>query len=469
MDERVKFTAGRIAKLKCKAGKQQTIYWDSEATGLGLRITVAGAKSYIFETRLHGKTVRVTIGDVRDWPIDGSAEVSKTARFEARRLKNMTDQGIDPRKQAAQQRATAKAEDAEVDRQAVTLAEAWATYIEARKHKWGAHHLEDHERSADPGGRKALRGKGITSPGPLAALMPLKMAQIDANRIKAWLSKEAAQRPTRAGLAFRLFRAFLNWCESVPAYRGIVPADAASNRIAKDLLPKKSAKDDCLQREQLQAWFAAVSRITNPTIAAYLQILLLTGTRRESLAALKWEDIDFRWNSLTVRDKDESKGGEDGTRAIPLTPYVATLLSNLKRINETPPPQHRILHGKKIENDLYNWQPSPWAFTSKTAASGRLTDPTQAHYRACAAAAIEGLTLHGLRRSFATLSEWIECPTGVVAQIMGHKPSATAERHYKRRPIDLLRMWHTKIEVWILEQAGIVVEVKAERKPRSKM
>ena len=49
----------------------------------------------------------------------------------------------------------------------------------------------------------------------------------------------------------------------------------------------------------------------------------------------------------------------------------------------------------------------------------------------------------------------LEVPAGVVAQIMGHKPSATAEKHYRVRPLDLLRMWHTKIEAWILEQAGI--------------
>jgi intergrase/recombinase len=44
---------------------------------------------------------------------------------------------------------------------------------------------------------------------------------------------------------------------------------------------------------------------------------------------------------------------------------------------------------------------------------------------------------------------------GVVAQIMGHKPSAIAEKHYIRRPLDLLRMWHVKIESWVLKQAGI--------------
>ena len=73
------------------------------------------------------------------------------------------------------------------------------------------------------------------------------------------------------------------------------------------------------------------------------------------------------------------------------------------------------------------------------------------------------LTLHGLRRSFGTLSEWVECPVGVVAQIQGHKPSATAEKHYRRRPLDLLRMWHVKIEGWILEQAGI--EQPGEEQP----
>ena len=43
---------------------------------------------------------------------------------------------------------------------------------------------------------------------------------------------------------------------------------------------------------------------------------------------------------------------------------------------------------------------------------------------------------------------------------MGHKPSATAEKHYKVRPLDLLRMWHARIEVWTLEQAGIKFKPK---------
>ena len=74
-----------------------------------------------------------------------------------------------------------------------------------------------------------------------------------------------------------------------------------------------------------------------------------------------------------------------------------------------------------------------------------------------AANAIAGvdITFHDLRRSFASLSEWIEMPAGIAAQIQGHKPSGVREKNYIRRPLDLLRMWHVKIEAWMLEQAGI--------------
>ena len=99
-------------------------------------------------------------------------------------------------------------------------------------------------------------------------------------------------------------------------------------RQARDELPKKIAKDDCLQREQLLAWFAAVRQIQNPVIAAYLQTALLTGARREEVAGIRWEDLDFRWKALTIKDK------VDGERTIPLTPYVASLLSALPRRNE---------------------------------------------------------------------------------------------------------------------------------------
>ena len=156
--------------------------------------------------------------------------------------------------------------------------------------------------------------------------------------------------------------------------------------------------------------------------------------------------MDFQWSSLTIRDKVE------GERTIPLTPYLSGLLKDLQRRNNTPPTVRRL---RTLQEQEKEWKPSPWVFSSQTSATGRLEEPSIAHRKAIAAAGLPPVSLHGLRRSFGTLSEWVEVPTGVVAQIMGHKPSATAEKHYRERPLDLLRMWHTRIEAWILEQAGI--------------
>jgi integrase len=447
--EKANFTAGRVSGFKCKRGKQQTIYWDDKAPGLGLRITAAGSKSYIFETRLHSKTLRLTIGDVRTWSVSN-------AQSEATELKALTDKGIDPRQIKMDRAATAEAKRKEVSRREITVKDAWNAYIKARRHKWSARHLADHQNLAHLGGDKVMRRKRLSEAAALAPLMPLKLSDIDGERVKAWLRDQSALRPTQAALAFRLLRAFLNWCSDTPEYIGIAGDNPCQARVAKSILPKKKAKTDALQREQLSTWFEAVRRINNPVIATYLQTLLLIGSRREELAALKWADVDFRWKSITIHDKVE------GERVIPLTPYVEELLKGLKRRNDTPPPRSRILRGKRVENDLQNWKPSTWVFSSGTAESGRLQEPSIQHRKVCAIAGIEGLTLHGLRRSFSTLSEWVECPVGVVAQIMGHKPSATAEKHYKVRPLDLLRMWHTKIEAWVLQQAGI--EFKQESK-----
>ena len=453
---RVKLTAGRVRDFSCETGKTQSFLWDTDAPGLAIRATANGAKSYVFQGKLNAASIRVTIGDVKSWDIETGDHDRPGAREQARKLQTLIDQGIDPRQAKAEQLAGVEAKRVEADRQDLTVAELWKIYVEARRHKWSARHQLDHDNIANIGGMAVKRGKKgqKKEPGSLAALLPLPLSGITKERVKAWLRDETARRPTQAALAFRLLRAFLNWCNDTPAYAGLAGADACSARMSKENLAKQKPKTDCLQREQLKAWFAAVRKIKNPTIANYLQSLLLTGARREELAWMKWTDVDFKWNSLTIHDKVE------GERVIPLTPHVHSLLAELHTINNTPPKMKKI-RGK--EEPQPKWKPSEWVFSSKAAASGRLQEPSIQHRKACAAAGIEGMTLHGLRRSFGTLAEWVECPTGVAAQIMGHKPSATAEKHYRQRPLDLLRAWHTKIEAWILAEAGI--KFSADEKP----
>lgn len=416
--KRENFTVERVAGFKCESSKQQTLYWDGKAPGLGLRVTANGAKSFIFESRLHGKTLRVTIGDIRTWTIG-------KAQAEATRLKSLTDQGIDPRQQEADKRAAREDAETEARRKELTFADVWPEYLKARRSKWSEGHYEDHIALSSTGGEKKKRGKGETAPGPLAALRAILLTDLSADTIAQWLEKEVATRPTAAALSYRLLRAFIRWAEDSTDYKGLIPNEVYNARKVRDALPKSQTKEgDSLQREQLAAWFHAVRKIANPVASAYLQALLLTGARREEMASLRWEDVDFQWRSLTIRDK------VDGIRVIPLPPYLASILSALPRRSE-------------------------WVFSSPSAKAGKIAEPRYAHSAAILGAGLPHISIHGLRRSFGTLCEWVEMPSGIAAQIMGHKPSALAEKHYRRRPLDLLRMWHDKIEAWMLQQAKI--------------
>lgn len=418
--EKVKLTAGRIAGFECPKDKLQAFLWSNDPLGLAVRAYPSGAKAFIFQAKVKGQTMRLTIGDVKAWGI-------AKAEAEARRLQTVIDTGNDPRQVIAEQEA-AKVEQASAQvmqktRETVTVGKVWPEYIEARKPLWSAIHLHDHETVMQAGGDKRMRSKKLTEAGPLASLASIRLVDLTPERVTEWAKDEATKRPTRARLALRLLRAFLFWCARHPTYKAIITSNAAQSKDARESLGKAKAKHDVLQKEQLPEWFKAVKQIGNPVISAYLQALLLTGARRNELAALKWADVDFQWNSLTMHDKVE------GLRVIPLTPYVAQLLAGLPRRNE-------------------------FVFSSPTAAKGCIHDPSIAHRKACAVAGLD-MTLHGLRRSFATLCEWTETPAGIAAQIQGHAPQGVREKNYIRRPLDLLRMWHVKIEAWILEQAGI--------------
>lgn len=404
-------------------------------------MTAGGAKAYIFQGKLKREVIRITIGDPGTWPLEAPTDgkgkpTGRGARQEARRLKTMIDDGQDPRQvkadglEAEQVARDAKQAEAQAQllhdrRESVTLGMVWPLYVELRRKRWSEWHIRDHENVVRVGGVQKVRGKGLTEPGPLASMLDVRLSDLTGKRIGVWLAAEVEIRPTQAALAFRLLSVFINWCDSQDEYAGLVPAGACKAQQVRDEIPSKNAKEgDSLQREQLAPWFGAVREMGNPVQSAYLQALLLTGARRRELGALRWEDVDFQWLSMTIRDKVE------GERTIPLCPYVAHLIAALPRRNE-------------------------WVFSSPTSASGQLAEPTPGHKRALIAAGLPDLTLHGLRRSFGSLAEWTETPAGVVAQIMGHKPSAIAEKHYRRRPLDLLRMWHVKIEAWMLEQAGV--------------
>ena len=413
---RINFTSQRISAYQCEDGKDQSFLWDTISPCLALRATRNGSKAYVFQARLHGKDMRKAIGSPPEWTIP-------LARAKANEWKVLVDQGIDPREIAAASKAKSTAKALEKSSRKHTAREAWDAYMKAPHPKWGEAHRREHLTSSQEGGTVPKIGKGLTRPAPLASLLALPLHEITSDVVAEWLRKEIPVRASFAQNCLRKFRAFINWCATQPAYKTAVHADCCTATAVRDITPPNKTKpNDCLQKEQLSLWFAHIRRIPNPVFSTFYQALLLTGARRGEMQILKWEDVDFQWQNMTIRDKVE------GERTIPLTPHLTTLFQSLPRIND-------------------------YVFSSASSKEGFIIGMTKPHLTAVKNAGLPHISIHGLRRSFATLSGWLRIPAGVVAQIMGHKPSAIAEKHYIQRPVGMLREDHTAIETFILAQA----------------
>jgi integrase len=430
MGEKVNITAGRVAEFQCRPGKAQDFLRDVKSPWLAVRVTAGGSKSFVFESKLNGTSIREVIGSTNAWTIEA-------ARQAANEKKTLVDRGLDPRElrkeaiTAGQAKLAAeKAKVAEQQQRSIRVVDVWPQYLNEgkprRKEAWKPRYLADLRKAVAAGGEPKRRGGGVTKPGPLFSLMDKRLMDIDQDMMRDWFTLERQRGPTQAARALAMFAGFLSWCSTKRQYRGLVHADAAQASKLQDILPAKTFRTDALEVSQLPAWFAAVQQLPNKTAATYLIALVLTGARREEMAALKWgPNVDFRWDRLTLADKVGS------TRTIPLTPFLKRLFERLQ-----------VVEG------------NPFVFATPGTQDRRLTEPRSAHSTVLKASGIGHCTIHGLRRTFALLAETAGAPAGAIAQVMGHRPSAVSEK-YKPRPIDMLRLHLVKVESFILETSGV--------------
>ncbi|MCC7545665.1 MAG: integrase family protein [Aquabacterium sp.] len=418
-------TAGLIERLACPQGKTQAFLRDAISPGLRVRVTTAGAKSFVFEAKLNRQTIRRTIGDVRAWTI-------KAAREESNRLRVELDRGEDPRELEKAKAAEKAKQKAIQTAQALTVGDLWPEYLETGKPKrrdaWKPRYLEDLKRMSSAGGQPKKRGKGETRPGPIYPLLSLALIDISEDTLKEWQDREAKTSKHQAARALMMFRGFLRWCATKPKYRELVDKDAGRAPALLEALPSLKRRTDVLETAQMRGWWAGTEQLNTRTACVYLRALLLTGARREEVATLTWDNVDFQWRNLTLADKMHP------SRTVPLTPYLAQLLATLPRTNK-------------------------FVFAGKSK-SGHIVDVRASHSKVLTSAGIKHLTFHGLRRANKQRGRAV-VPHGAVDQMQGHSPSGTADG-YAILPIDDLRPYAEQIEAHILKLAGVQFDPQVE-------
>lgn len=376
-------------EAKPDANGKTVFHFDDQIKGFGVRVT-AGSKTFILDRKLHGKTIRVSIGGFPDWSV-------QQARDRAKELAVEMDKGNDIRQQAKQK----------ADR-GVTLRVVFERFLSERQLK--PRSQADYQRYLNH---------------YLADWMDRPASKIDATMIMTRYKKIAGSSSgqAQASSVMRALRSVLNF--AIASYgKEIIAENPVISLTAKRAWLRDKAKTDHLRAHEVKPFVVAVRALSNPVMAGYLEFILLSGARRSEAALLKWRDIDHKARTLLFRD---TKNHTD--RVIPITPHINTLLGSMKA-----------------------WKIGEYVFCSldKNGNGTHIKEPRKAMANANRAAA-SAVTVHGLRRTFSTFLEALDCPAYPLKSLLGHSlKSDVTSAHYTQISVERLRPWAEKYETFIL-------------------
>ena len=266
---------------------------DAIVPGLRFRITDRDKRSWSLIYRIAGASrlqQRVTLGN---WPAVGVAEARKRAKdalFEA-----MT--GNDPA--AEKKKEAERAPDVFED----VAAEFVLRFLKPRQKRWQATEAIIKNKLISRWRGRPIRQ--ITKPDVLKLLD----REMDAGRQR--MANQSHQ------LAGQLFRWALR--------RGYVDQDptAGVDKPAKD-----RSRDRVLSDEELAEVWQAASQLGYP-FGPFVQLLILTGQRRNEVAGLLWAEIDFD-KQLWSLPADRTKNGRP--HDIPLSALAMAMLEKMPRL-----------------------------------------------------------------------------------------------------------------------------------------
>jgi integrase len=370
---------------RSKEDGKPAFYFDDEIKGFGLRVT-SGAKTFIIDRKLNGKTVRVSIGRYPDWSV-------QAARDRAKELIVELDKGKDIRQQAKQR------SDA-----AVTLLAVFDKFMSERQLK--PRTQADYRRYLEH---------------YLSDWLAKAVATIDADMIMARYRRisKSSSGAAQASSVMRALRSVFNF--AIATYgRAVIPENPVASLTAKRAWLRDKARTDHLRPHEIKPFVLAARALPNAIMGAYIEFILLTGARRTEAATLKWKHVDRKAGTLTLK---ETKNHTD--RVLPITPRVAEILDAMSRL--------------KIGEFVFGTR-------DKDGNPSHISEPRKAMATLNAAAG-STVTVHGLRRTFSTVLESLDCPGIPLKSLLGHSLKGdVTTAHYTQITVERLRPWSDRYE-----------------------
>src|SRR5215212_2184123 len=287
---KLKMTTVSLDRLKLPA-EGQVDYFDTAYPGLALRLTPTGVRSWVYFGRVDGRLKRATLGR---YPGMSLAEARRAAASMAEAMRA----GIDP--------ATAKRRA-----RAATVRDSFAAVTA----EWLKRDQADNRSHDDTTRIMARYPLPVWGDRPITRItrrdcIELIDGVVDLGRLTM------AHR--LHGHLHRLFR----WAVG----RDILEVNPMTDLPRQGKLTQRDRK---LNDAELALVWRAASKMPWPFGPIY-QLLILTGSRREEIGALRWSEVD---GDIIRLPRERTKN--DVPHTIPLSPQAAALIKELPRLPGT--------------------------------------------------------------------------------------------------------------------------------------
>ena len=331
-------TNTEITKLNPPASGY-ALHWDDRLRGFGLRVTATGAKSFIAEARVNGKTRRVTLGRFGTITADEARRKAKT------KLGRMAD-GVDLAAEKKRSQALS-----------VTLEQVTESYLANRRRKDGQA-LKDRTKSdvryhldkTFPDWKKK----------PVVSISREMIQKRYAERCKA----SAAQ----SNQAMRVLSAIMHYAMAsyrTPEGEAIIRDNPVSvlseTKTLREVKPRNNAvplpdDDEAGKPGPVGCWWSVVQamrhdpslNIASRSAADLVAMLTLTGLRLGEGRSIRWVDLNLEDGSLQLTDTKNRD-----SIILPLSDSVVELLKARRNNSEWVfPARSGNGHLKRIETHL---------------------------------------------------------------------------------------------------------------------
>jgi integrase len=287
--------AERLTDVKIRALQprptQQFEVWDSAVTGLGVRVSPSGTKSFVYIYRLGTRPRRMTLGRYPSLSL-------RDARDLAHDCQQVIRKGGDPAQEKKDKHQDAFAFDEFVN----TFI---STYAKPRNRSW-----RETDRMLQREFVTVWRKRDIRS-----------ITKADVTAILDPIVSRGKQ--TTANRAYAHVRKLFNWAverghlESSPCQGLRTPA-------------RKNDRDRVLSDQEIISIWKAGDEMAYP-FGAVIKLLFLTGQRRNEVTTLRWDDLDLD-KGLWSLAAERNKSGR--AHVIPLSPQAIAVIKGIPKTHD---------------------------------------------------------------------------------------------------------------------------------------